>query len=200
MKHCLRVVIDLDARHHGAGVDAGAQLEPLTGPVLDPHHGGAALSNTGSTVCRSLAHQEVQCHGGNLRSVLVSILLGDPGGHHVGVIDRVHLQTSKCKRPDWSNLTNPSQSEALFITTRPRYHHEISHLEDVILAQATVKHLVEGVEECHHLNRKQVKILKVMMLITSAGELSSTVWMKSTRSLKYMVTESNLTAFILLRC
>ena len=98
------------------------------------------------------------------------------------------------------NLTNPSQSEALFITTCPRYHHEISHLEDVILAQATVKHLVEGVEECHHLNRKQVKILKVMMLITSAGELSSTVWMKSTRSLKYMVTESNLTAFILLRC
>ena len=37
------------------------------------------------------SYQKIKSHGGNLGGVLVSILLRDPGGHHVGVIDSVHL-------------------------------------------------------------------------------------------------------------
>ena len=37
------------------------------------------------------SHQKVQSHGGNLGGVLVAVLLRDPRGNHVGVIDSVHL-------------------------------------------------------------------------------------------------------------
>ena len=60
-------------------------------------------------------NHQIQSHGCNLRSMLVSILLWDSRGHHVGIIDCINL-------------------------------------EDVILAEATVKHLVVGVEEENHLN------------------------------------------------
>ena len=57
------------------------------------------------------------------------------------------------------------------------------NLKDVILAEATVKHFIEGVEKENHLNDKSSFVLRDK-INTSDGELSSTICMKSTKSLK----------------
>ena len=82
------------------------------------------------------SHQQVKRHGCYLWRVLVSVLLRDPGGHHMGVIDRVHLHN----RPVRGQIC-PSANMWLLCQLFRLYH--LSHLEDVILAQATVKHFVE---------------------------------------------------------
>ena len=75
-------------------------------------------------------HQNVQSHGSYLRSMSVTILLRNTRGHHVAVIHSVHLHQG-----DYISY----------------FLHLTVHLEDIILAQAAIKHLVERVKKCDHL-------------------------------------------------
>ena len=94
-------------RHHRPGVHAGPELDPLRGPVRDTHHRRGALTidmvweeepvrggDIETRMLNRLSDQKIQCHSCYLWSMLVSILLRNPWGHHVGIINCVNLVNS----------------------------------------------------------------------------------------------------------
>ena len=79
--------------------------------------------------------KKVQGHSGNLCCVLVPVLNWQPGGHHIAVVDRLHLY----RRSNYLNFN--SQISVL------------CYLVDIVTVNPCVKKLVQRVQKGHNLSK-----------------------------------------------